>query len=84
MNYVSNPDYNYKCPVCHNYSFYCSRYEVGYDIGLREIGTEPPMFFSREYHCSLCQTRMSLYTIVDTLNINELLGRDAKWLEKLK
>lgn len=80
---IESPNYNSRCVACGEHSFSCHQYEIGYDIGYREIGTEPDMFFSRTYKCFYCRTEMSLYTIVDTLDTYELLRKDAEWLESL-
>ena len=81
---IESPNNNCRCPVCGENSFSCWQYEIGYVQDDKFFEINPSKFFSREYKCPYCRTEMSLYTIVDTLDTNELLRKDALWLESLK
>lgn len=75
---------NGKCPFCKRRTLVCINCRYGMDDS-RPVGLIPPsLFFSREYRCYNCRAVLNLYTIVDTLNIEELFRKDKIWLESLK
>jgi hypothetical protein len=81
---IESLSHSCRCIVCGENSFSCLMYVTGYVTDDVMFEINPKKFFSREYKCPICRTEISLYTIVDTLNINELLRKDAEWLESLK